>query len=179
MPATYNILSGEIIKECSYVLLLMCDIGDILASPKYLGFSDFRNEAILCHSTALDRSSVISADNRVEDWMITRVQKLNWKDLLAHVTAELQVKFKKGKRMEQVGMDNRFVLNRSKFKVSVTHLVSSRQSCWSWTDSASANSVSPETSPFSQVQLLLLLVKCYWTFLAVSHPTHQHLLTSI
>lgn len=125
----------------------MCDIGGILASPKYLMFSDCRNEAILCHSTVLDRSSVISADNRVEDWMITGLQKLSWKDVLAHVTAEPQVRFKKGKRMGQVGMDNRFVPSMSKFKLCTTHLFSSRQSCVSWTDSVSANSVSPETSP--------------------------------
>jgi len=31
--STYNILLGETMKECSYVLLLMCDIRDILASP--------------------------------------------------------------------------------------------------------------------------------------------------
>lgn len=59
MPATYNILSRDIVKESSYVLLLMCDKGSILASPKNLWFSDFQNETILCHSTGLDRNNVI------------------------------------------------------------------------------------------------------------------------
>lgn len=66
MTATYNNLLGEIIKEHSYVLLLLCDVGGILVSPKCLSFSDFRNEAILHHSTALDRSSVANAGDQAE-----------------------------------------------------------------------------------------------------------------
>lgn len=76
MTATYNNLLGERIKECSYVLLLLRDIGGILVSPKYLSFPDCRNEAILHHSTALDRSNVVKADDQAEELVITRLLKM-------------------------------------------------------------------------------------------------------
>lgn len=48
MPATYSILLGKIITECSYILLLICVTGGILDLSKYFKISDVRNETLLC-----------------------------------------------------------------------------------------------------------------------------------